>query len=177
MLIHFNEPEHTAKLSIRKAKQILKLKPNIILFEYVQEFKPTIEKLRAATKKYRWLIGDIKIFEAIEKLRNQGRRVLIFNIDGPSELTSAGVGTKGMENMVWNFLREQYMIRVVRKVKSRFPRAKILVLCHNYHWKNIRFLLRKPSKKEIRKHYYFLGFSKFNLKNKILRKYWDKFKP
>lgn len=174
MLIHLDEPKHTARISIRKAGQILKLKPDVILFEYPQEFKPTIKKLRESVKRYPWLIGDIKIFEAIEKLRSQDRKVLLFNIDGPVELTSAGEGTKDLENMVWNFLREQYMIKVIKKVKSRFPRAKIVVLCHNFHWKNIKFLLQKSSKKEIKKHYNFLGFSKINLKNKVLRKYWNR---
>lgn len=202
VLIHLDEPKHTVKISIKKAKEVLKLKPDIVIFEYPQrsepgtfynqfspkdkpknKFKKLKQNLRKSVRKYPWVIGDIKIFEAIEKLWDKNRQILLFNMDGPAELTSLCDKIVKSQNRflfdVWNYLREQYMVKTIRQVRNKFPHAKIVVLCHNSHWKNIKFLLRNLSKKEI-KNYYFSkidNYIKFDLKKyKVIQKYWNKLK-
>ncbi|MBU3958078.1 MAG: hypothetical protein KKB25_03305 [Nanoarchaeota archaeon] len=201
-LIHLNEPKHTVRASIKKTKEILKIKPYIILFEYPQDsepgtfynkflpskkplkrFKRLKQNLRKHARKYPWLIGDVKIFEMIERLWRENKQVLLFNMDGPSKLTALCDKIVRSRNRllfdVWNYLREQYMIKTIRKVKNEFPRSKIVIICHDYHWKNIEFLLRNPSKKEVNKYYFSRidEYIKFDLKKyKILQNYWNKLK-
>ncbi|HKZ49384.1 MAG TPA: hypothetical protein VJ110_00025 [Candidatus Nanoarchaeia archaeon] len=182
-LIHLDEPKHSVKVSTRHAKQILKLEPYAIVFEWPREFKFDKSKkwaalkvnLRKHAKEYPHLIGAIKIFEAIEKLRKKSKRVLLFSMDGPVELTSIK-GTGGEVNAIWNYLRERFMAKTLSKIKSKYPRAKLVVLCHNYHWKNLKFLLRKPAKSDIRNYYFQNRDVKPFLTNKIIKKYWNKFK-
>ncbi len=201
-LIHLNEPKHTLRVSIKKANEILKIKPDIILFEYPQDSEPGTfynrflpskkpmkrfeklkQSLRKSARKYPWLIGDVKIFEAIEKLWCKNKQVLLFNMDGHSELTALCDRIVMSRNRllfdVWNYLREQHMIKTIRKVRNEFPRSKIVIICHNSHWRNIEFLLRNPSKKEINDYYFSRidEYIKFDLKKyKILQKYWNKLK-
>lgn len=39
-LIHVEEPEHKEEISVKKAKGILKIKPDIVLFEYPKDSEP-----------------------------------------------------------------------------------------------------------------------------------------
>lgn len=192
-LIHLDEPKHSVKISIERVKQILKLKPQVIVFEWPQESKLETyneflplhkpkKKLAALkvnlcklAKEYPHLIGTIKIFEAIEKLWNKNKQVLLFSMDGPVELTSIKV-PRGNVNTIWNYLRERFMAKALGKIENKYSRAKIIVLCHNYHWKNLKFLLQKPIKSDIRNYYFRNRDVKPFLTNKIIRKYWNKFK-
>jgi len=201
-LIHLNEPKHTVRASIKKAKEVLKIKPDIILFEYPQDSEPGTfynkflpskkplerfekmkQNLRKSARKYPWLIGDVKIFEIVEMLWHKNKQVLLFNMDGPSDLTALCDRIVASRNRllfdIWNYLREQYMIKIIRKVKSEFPRSKIVIICHNSHWRNIQFLLRSPSKKEISDYYFsrIEEYVEYDLrKYKTLQKYWNKLK-
>lgn len=200
MIIHIDEPKHSQKIVNNQAKAILKFKPDAILFElpkqknfslsYFNQFSPKkkpkqkIEKLKQnykiASKKYPWLKSEYKIFDSIEKLWNNRKNVHLFEIDAPVELTKAGEGTKGLSNLIWNYLREKYMVENIKKIKSKYPDKTLLLFCHNFHWKNIQFLLKNPSKEKI-KNYYFIknrinkSFKEIESelkKNQVLYKYW-----
>ena len=196
-LVHVKEPEHEEEAASKKAEKILKIKPDVILFEYpvkedfslsyFNKFNPEkkpkdkIKELKKgyeiSSKKYPWLKTEYKIFEAIEKLWDDGKQVYLFEIDAPVELTSVE-NTKGLLNIVWNFLRETYMIENIKKIESRFDKDKVaLVFCHDFHWKNIQFLLKNPGKEEIWNHYFMQKSPKeieveLEQKNKILHKFW-----
>jgi len=201
-LIHIEESEHKNEISYRKAKEILKIKPNVILFEYPihegsslsdfnkfepkekpkQEIEGWKRGLAVSSKKYPWLKAEYKIIEAIEQLWIRGKQIYLFEIDGPVELTSLK-GTKSqLNNIVWNYLREKYMIENIRKMEARINKKSIvMILCHNFHWKNIQFLLKKPQKEKIWDYYFVKnGITKsprqiqheLKKQNKILYKYW-----
>jgi len=198
-LIHVEEPEHKEEAAYKKAKEILRIKPDVILFEYpakegyslsdFNKFGPKEKpkqkiadwKKRYATfsKKYPWLKSEHKIIEAIEQLWSEGKHVLLFEIDGPMELTRVE-GTRGLLNIVWNYLREKYMAENIRKI-SKIDKKVALVLCHNFHWKNIQFLLKAPNKEQIWDYYFTRSGikklpkeveSELERRNKTLHKYW-----
>ena len=103
-LIHVEEPKHDEKIAHNKAKIILKIKPDVILFEFpAQNYslsnfnkfeskekpKQEIEKWKRgyeiSAKKYPWLKSEYKIVEAIGELWNQGKQIYLFEIDAPVE--------------------------------------------------------------------------------------------
>jgi hypothetical protein len=201
MIIHIDEPKHSQKVVSNQAKAILKFQPDAILFEspkqknfslsYFNQFSPEkkpkqrIEKLKqyykTASKKYPWLKSEYKIFGAIEKLWDNGKNVSLFEIDAPVELTSVGEGTRGLLNIIWNYLREKYMVENIKKIKSKRKNKTVLIFCHNFHWKNIQFLLKNPSKNQIRNYFFTKNGinkslkeieSELKDKNKTLYKYW-----
>lgn len=198
-LVHFNEKEHSAKNLNAKAKKIINFKPNIVLLEYPKEtqvffneinrFSPLekpkkkVERFKKSliinSKKYPWLKADIKVIEEIEKLWNKNKQVYLFAIDGYVELTSVKLHN-GLSNLVWNYLRELYMSENIKKLKQRFSKKKILIFCHNYHWKNIQYILKHYSKNKIWNYYFKKeGIAsvkelenRIKKRNKILYKYW-----
>jgi len=195
-LIHISESKHTVQNSLKKARAIKKLKPDIVIFEYPKDSEPGIyynkfspnkkplvkfnkvkQGLTKGARKHPWLAGDVKIFEEIENLWSSGKQVLLFNMDGPRELTVLCDKIVKSQNRfhfdVWNYCREQYMIKTIKQVRAKHPKAKIIVLCHNSHWESIKFLLSNPSKQAIKK-YYFARHKHpdFSLKDgEVLRKY------
>ena len=199
-LIHIDEPRHSRKVIEKQAEAILKIKPDIILFElprvgelsYFNKFKPKNkpheridnikEHFSALSKYYPWFASFYKIIEAVEQLWSKGKQVYLYEIDGPVELTSAGEGKRGVQNVVWNYLREKFMLESIKRLNRRFPRKKALLFCHNFHWGNLNFLLKKPSKKEIWNHYFKIIGNvtpewverELRRKNKVLYKYWKK---
>jgi|SRR3989338_1031884 len=171
-LIHLDEPKHSAENCEKQAKQILKIKPDVILFEFPQESKPgsdynrflpknkpyekfnaTKKGFRKISKLYPWSTGEIAILEAIETLWKQGHQVLLFNMDGPQEITRLCDQTDFNKTPllfeIINYFREQHMIRTIKKIQRRYPSKKIIVLCSNWHWKRLQFLLRTRNKNKI----------------------------
>ena len=204
-LIHVNEPKHTSKVTLRQAELISRIKPDAILFEWpaskhstlkiYNKYKPRdkpdyrIKRWKAAmkisSKRYPWFKTFHKVITAIENLWKDGRQVYLYEIDAPAELT--GIGYEKLNkyaNMVWCYLREVFMVENIRTIESIFKRrkkdTKIMLLCANFHWNNIQFLLKRPSKNEIWKHYFVgCGFDspkdltrELKDKNKIIYKYW-----
>jgi len=204
--IHFDEPKHTAKTERKIAKQILKVKPDAILFEFpkggypLEKFnkrkpknkpKDLIEKWKKGllfhSKKHKQLKRTVDIVKSIEKLWNQGNQIYLYEIDAPVELSKLGLykrySGKIFHNLrfwIWIFLRERIMVSNIRKIyrnlRLKIKNPKLLVKCHNFHWKNIKFLLRNPAKKNIYD-YYFSKFSKYQIKSvlkreKVLYKFW-----
>jgi len=210
-LIHISEPKHTVRQSLRKAKAVLEYKPDIILFEYpmngktpetvfnqyspvrkprkrMEEWKNSFRQ-KELLKVHPWLKGDIKILENIERLWREGQQVMLYTIDAPVELTSQ-MFWAGKDKDVWpcwviNFLREQCMIKNLNYVEKKHQskeNPKVLVFMGNWHWANIKFLRKNPSKKEMWDRYFgkFRELEPGNIENKIkekskvLFKYWRK---
>ncbi len=181
-LIHIEEPEHKEEISNKKAEEILKIKPDAILFEYpvpernsLSDFnnfspkekpKQRIDAWKKSyakySEKYHWLKSEYKIIEAIEQLWNEEKQTYLFEIDGPIGLTSIGEtkdSLKGLQIIVWNYIREKFMAENIRNIESFLDKKAgkegvVLIFCHDTHWKNIRFLLKNPSKNEIQKYYF-----------------------
>lgn len=201
-LIHVDEPEHKEEIVRKQAEEILRIKPDIILFEFPKQktrslsdfnqFKPNekpkqrAEELKQsykrASEKYPWLKSEYKIIEAIEQLWSEGKQVYLFEIDGPIELTCSGERTGGLLNIVWNYLRERYMAENINKIRKKVKGKTALILCHNFHWKNIQFLLKNPNKDKIWDYYFTKNRVtkspkdvKLELKEnaKVLYKYWN----
>ncbi|MBT4804712.1 hypothetical protein HON71_00920 [Candidatus Woesearchaeota archaeon] len=199
-LIHFPESEH--KFTIKKAEAILNHKPEIILFEMPEGSIPDFNKyealekpkqlileweasLKKSSKMYPWLKSEILVVKAINQLWNSGHQVLIYEIDGPQELTSLAIREeitkKGIMNQVWNFLRELYMVEKIKKHIQ--DDKKILVFLHDFHWNNVQFLLTNPSSKRIF-NYSFRRSGYDNpqqvrdlIENKMLLTFWDNKNP
>ncbi len=182
-LIHIDEPKHTIRNSLKKARAVLKHRPGIILFEYPMRGKgPEVVFNRYSPKKkpwkkwaawktffgrkelvktHPWLKGDSRILENIEKLWKEDQQALLYLIDAPVELTSQMVWASRDRDLwpcwVTNFLREQYMIGNFDYVEKKHQEAgdlKILVFIANWHWENIKFLRRNPPKREIWERYF-----------------------
>ena len=125
-------------------------------------------------KKYPWIKADLKIIESIELLKKE-KKVLLFNMDAPREITSLHELIIKLQDRfyfdLWNLVREKYMLDCINKAKKKTS-GKILVFCHNSHWKNIKLLLTNK-KTNLKKLYFKNSFDKNNYKinfnNKIAR--------
>lgn len=179
-IIHFNESKHSLENSLKKASFILKHKPSAIIFENPKDsFNPNnLSQWKKTTKKhikkYPWVGADIKTIEAIEIL-NVKKKILLFNMDAPRELTSLHESIVKLQDRfyfdLWNLLREKYMLDCIKKAKQK-TKGKIIIFCHNSHWKNLKLLLTNK-KINIKKLYFRNSFDKNNHKinsnNKIAR--------
>lgn len=185
-LIHLDEKEHSQEIHQIIAKEILDINPEAIIFEFPRHSKSLFKELnvskpRDKSKKLlqinrernKQAQGNFNIiFDSIEKIWfEQNKQILLFEFDAPIDLTSEIINFEyGMttEHLVWNFLREKYMVNFLLENKDSFINKKVLVLCHNFHWANIKFLLNLPSKEKVWK-YYFFKLAKnydFNCKSK-----------
>ena len=142
--------------------------------------------LLLSSKKINSLKGTIEIVKNIEKLWNNGHQIYLYNIDAPAELSKLGLYKRysgklsyNLRFWIWIFLREKIMISNIKKIyknlKLKIKNPKLLVKCHNFHWRNITFLLKNPDRKKI-EHYYFSKFSRNEIKSvlmkeKVLRKW------
>lgn len=180
-LIHVEEPKHTERVGYKQAEEILRVKPDAVLFEYpthkrnfLSEFnrfnpkeKPKQKILKwkgsyeVSSKKYPWLKSKYKIVEAIEQLWNEGKQVYLFEIDAPIELTTVVEKhpLEGYFYMLWNYLRDRYMIGNIKRVERLLDKkigknSIVLVFCHDFHWENIHFLSNRPTKSEILSYYF-----------------------
>jgi hypothetical protein len=159
-LFHVAEPKHTAEQNLRMGRAIAEVRPDAILFEYptingrtLSEFnahapraKPEarvrnwIEFYKKVALRYPWFGTWYVMFEPIRNQWRQGRQVLLFEIDAPQELTAIGP-TRGTQNAAWTYLRERYMAAHIREVAARLKGGRLLVSCHDFHWKRVLFLL------------------------------------
>jgi len=176
-LVHRAEPEHTEKISSGHADLVSRLRPDFVFFEYPRDSwglsrlnahppdaKPAeiVGQWRRGTadaaRRYPSLAGDLRIIDAVAALWGEGRQVLVFEADGPQELTSTPENKPGMGNAAWLFLRESYMADAVREGVRGARGKTALVICHDFHWKGLKLLLPKPPCAVVWGHY-FAGFS------------------
>jgi len=194
------EPTHTREGAFRKAEAILRIKPQAVLFEFPREtgfslgefntFPPQnkpgewVDSLKKSyrkdSEKYPWLETEHLVIEAIERLWEEGRQVYLFEIDAPLELTSqieSDALLREELNVAWNFLRELYMFETIKEIEKQIGEdGEALVICSDFHWNNIMFLMADPSRDEIWRHYF--GSATMEevqnrvRSNKVLAKHW-----
>lgn len=94
------------KIDLRRAKAVLKHKPDIIIFELpqnnrgaglifnryscsnkpIEEVNKIIKENRIAAKKFPYVASDIAVWKNIEKLWKQGINTQVYNVDSPAKL-------------------------------------------------------------------------------------------
>jgi hypothetical protein len=202
----------TDKLDLRQARAVLKFKPDMIILEYPNDTStPGIElnnyspfekpkdlieeRLKPLSdqvlNKHPWAQSDLYMWQNIAKLWSEGKQVLVYQIDGPSELTSewlevwAHMYPCSTKNWVWwvqIYLRERLMANNMQRVLDEYktksnPRTLVFVQneysykgqIKGLHWGHVEYLLGKPSKEDIWQ-YYFGAFSKEVTRNTIAQK-------
>ena len=192
----------------RQANAVLKYTPDVILLEYPADkiidypFNkyPASKKplklvyqiqsnLKKNAKKTPWILSDIQVWENIIFQWNRGFNVRVYKIDGPSSLVGLKLFPKNFNGIphhlkwwVRTYLREKLMKKNIEKVFKKNSEAKtFLVFLQNFHWQNVRFLLKNPTKEKIWKRY----FGKFKIapdgiedeiyNNKVLLKFWRRY--
>lgn len=212
--IQFNILEQN-KLDYRQARAVLKYRPDIIIFEeaaekfnpetifnkYRPENKPlkkllVIQKnLRKNAKRFRYVLSDIKTWENIKQLWEEGHDVLVYNVDAPKEMRREffevwrNMYPCALKNWLWVasrlYIRETIMTGHIKNILLKY-RGKanpiILVCLQKTHWVHVKFLLSSPAKEKIWR-YYFGKFKevspeniggKIKSANKVFYKYWEK---
>ena len=151
--------------------------------------------LQRVSKKYPWVASDISVYENIKTLWSQGHDVKLYSVDGPSELLKVDDGVKQTQNpkpcrrgtyLLWwirIYLREKIMTKNVHEIISKADKdAKILIFLEDFHWRNVKFQLSNPSKKDMWG-YYFGSFRDLKQKDmktlikqrdRTLYKYWNR---
>jgi len=204
-----NEPDD------RQADAILKYRPDIIILEgperegkpdlifnaYGPHEKPkkeiadVMDGLRIASKQFGYAVSDMKAFENVQRLWNEGHNVLEYGVDGPKELRSEFYEVWNhcypcaKKNWLWwvhIYLRERIMANHMANILKNYqdkPNPVILILLQSFHWKHVKFLLKNPSKVQVWGYY----FGKFpevtpetiaemiKRNNKVFYKYWMKY--
>jgi hypothetical protein len=207
---HWDGPDY------RRAQYVLKYKPDIIIFEsandnkdpstvfnkYSCESKP-VKLVHAYIKNLRKEAGvpgngdaasDIPLWENILKLWGKSHNVLLYNVDGSTELRGEffevwkymyPCATKNWLWWVHIYLREKYMVRDIEYVLNQHKNKEkltVAIFLESFHWEHVKFLLKKPSKKQIWE-YYFKRFKEVTRKNigkkihdnnKVFYKYWER---
>ena len=174
--------------------------PDTIFNRYSPNKKPLreVRKIQAAlrrnAKRFRYAKSNVLMWDNIVKLWKEGHDVLVFNTDSPDELRREffevwnHMYPDAKKNWLWwvrIYLRERYMARNIQWAIKHYPRKKqsvALVQFGGFHWRHVKFLLNRPSKKEVW-NYYFKKFSeispvtiepKIREQNKVFHKYWRK---
>jgi len=141
-----------------------------------------------------WAKADQVMWQNIANLWKKDHQVLMYAVDAPSELTKEwldvwrGTYPCAKKNWVWwlhIYLRERIMANNIQWILKNYKGKEnpiILIFLQSFHWDHVKFLLKKPSKKEIWD-YYFDKFPEVNKNNiavkikslnKIFYKYWKK---
>ncbi len=156
-------------------------KPETIFNKYLPSKKPIkeinkiINNLKTVGKKYPWVMSDIQVFKNIVNLWQEGRQVYLYNVDGPSDLNKIGLDywksprpcPKNDKYITWwvkMYLREVIMtqnIRLVLNKNYKETTISVLVFLEIFHYRHVKFLLKKPSSDDIWK-YYFGNWSKLS---------------
>lgn len=129
----------------------------------------------------------------IAALWKEDHQVYVYPTDGPSKLTAEWLEVWNhmypcaKKNWLWwvqIYLRERFManhISYVIRQHQNLEKPIILVYLQRFHWQHVKFLLTKPSKREIWD-YYFGGFREIDRKsisrrikdlNPVFYKYWS----
>jgi hypothetical protein len=210
-ILQFNCREENG-IDLRQANAVLRHKPDTIIYEAPSDkskaylfFDPkeSIKKqenrlkelnvsLRKISKKYPWVMSDIKTLENVIELSKTGHKTKIYYVDSPRELLRETIINKwnlidkprhrGVHLLWWVYiyLREKIMSQNIEPLLKN-KNQSVLMFIQKFHWLNVKFLLSKPTKNEIWKYYFgrFKNVNKKNisetikLKNKVLYKYWN----
>jgi hypothetical protein len=202
------------KIDHRQSDAVLKHKPDMVFLEYPMEgrtpdsvfnkYKPEskprkllenqINSLKKHSKDTSWIKSDIKMWENIEKLWENGHDVKIYKVDAPRELVTVwnevwkNMYPCAKKNWLWwvrIYLREKYMAKNINWVLSRYrlrDNLVVLVFLQSFHWEHVQFLLNHPSADKVWEYYFgnFPEISQSNIaerikeNNKIFYKYWKR---
>lgn len=159
------------------------------------EIRKITKNITLNAKKFPYALSDVYIWENIESLWRSGQNTLMFNVDSPKELRHHDYmkygkipysrAVKQLRFWVFLYIRECYMTENIRRVLNKYNKNRnsvIAVFLQSIHWKHVKFLLNKPSKKTIWKFYFgrFPGITPLNIdkkieeEDKIYLKYWRK---
>ena len=178
--------------------------PDLIYNKFSPSKKPQSElikykeMLHKVAKKFSWVESDIYVYDNIATLWKEGHDIKLYNVDGPSELLKINLKfddkkypkpyRRGTHFVWWVriYIREKIMTKNVQWILSHYKNKKDftgLVFLESFHWRNVKFQLSKPPKKQMW-NYYFGNFRDLNQKNigsrikennKLLYKYWLKY--
>jgi hypothetical protein len=171
---------------------------SIIFNKYSCDKKPLnkvrqiIQKLKISAKKYPYAASDIMVWNNIMTMWRQNINTQIYNVDTPDEfrrepnLFNVSYPAVRQDWFFWVYLyiRDSFMVKNIQKVLVNYQQKEnptILIFLQSIHWKNVQFLLKSPSKKDVWK-YYFGRFKnikptkdldkKIKLRNLMVYKYW-----
>jgi len=159
------------------------LSPSLIYNKYSPSRKPfrEVEKhkkmLKSVAKKAPWVASDIYVYENIVSIWKAGHDVKLYNADAPQELLQVNLKIddnwnpkpyrRGTHFQWWVriYLREKIMAWHIAQIFSQYKNENptILIFLQKFHWRNVQFLLSKPSKKQIYE-YYFGKFKNLSMK-------------
>jgi len=171
-IVHSGKAEESAANTTQSAEVLRSVKPDLIFLEWqptdwleaLNGF-PACGKPADVIKRWRkfyannaaqypWLATAGEVITALESEWATGHQVYVLPFDGPQELTASTENRPGLGNAVWIFLRERFMIERLRHPGVETHGKTALVLCHDFHWQNLRFLLQKPTAEQIWLHYF-----------------------
>lgn len=157
------------------------------------------EKLKSFSKEllriHPWANSDTFMWKNISKFWENGHQILVYTADAPNELTGELLEVWlhaypcVKKNWFWwvqIYLRERIMANNVQWILRNYKGKEnptTLIFLQSFHWDHVKFLLKKPSKKEIW-NYYFSKFSEVNRNdigkkikylNVVFYKYWKKY--
>lgn len=159
-------------------------------------YRGRIAGLKRVARSYPWVASDVLVYEALRRLWESGHNVKVFHVDAPPELLREDLAPfkKGVRpepkrrgtDLAWwvrIYLREKIMSGNIRDILARANKdARTLAFIQRFHWMNIRFLLARPTKREIWERYFgrFNGLSRRNIgtevrKHPVLYKYWRRY--
>jgi hypothetical protein len=133
----------------------------------LKEFEKMIHRKIISGIKNRDALSDVLLFQYIKDLWNEGKNTLIFYTDMQNSFR--GTYKKYMkssdDNEIWNdwlfwvylFIRDCYMAKNVKWVLDNYKAKSnptILIMIQSFHWRDIKFLFKNPSKQQIWKHYF-----------------------
>lgn len=190
------------KIDLRQAKAVLKFKPDIIILEYpngtstpgieLNNYSPLEKPIDLIEKRLKplseqvlnrhpWAQSDHFMWQNIVKLWSEDKQVLVYEIDGPPELTSewlevwAHMYPCATKNWVWwvqIYLRERLMANNMQRVLDEYitkSDPRLLIFLQSLHWEHVEYLLGKPTKEDIWQ-FYFGAFSKEVTRDTIAQK-------
>lgn len=166
--------------------------PRKSIKEQESKLRKVARSLKKVSKKYPWVISDIKMYENTLELLKRGHKIRMYNIDAPSDLLQETIINKwnlmekprrrGSHLLWWSYiyLRERMMSKNMQPLINDEGDKTVLVFMQKFHWLNVKFLLSNPTKDEIWEYYFgrFKNIDRQNIseilkeKNKILYKYW-----
>ena len=67
------------------------------------------------------------------------------------------------------------MLRNLVNICEKYQNSCVLVVCHNYHWENLKYLIKHKNLREIVKHYFGrdVGIEGFIIDDYILKRHFE----
>ncbi len=162
-------------------------KPKKLVRGRLKEFSKEVLKIHP------WVKADTIMWKNIVNLWEKNHQIFVYTVDAPNELTREWLEVWSHmypcaeKNWLWwvkIYLREKIMAKNIQWILDNYQKKetpKILIFLQNFHWDHVKFLLNKPTKKEIW-NYYFGNFPEIDKQsiglrisklNKLFYKYWQ----